>query len=170
MRQHFQAGIVALRSAVTQLVIWRRNVSGYAQTLLASLILFTCMADGPRLAAASLQQNDDTNDTSDVWGGQDVRLQITAQGATVEFDCADGKILEPISADAKGEFTAHGTYTPSPRGPMRKNPPPRDISAVYKGTISGDTMHLQLSVENKEIQLPLFTLMKGKDGHLVRCQ
>jgi len=93
---------------------------------------------------------------------------MNADGATVEFDCAEGTVLQPIKGDAKGEFTARGTYTPGQFGPIRKDNPPREMPAIYKGSISGDTMHLQVVVEKKEL-LPPFTLIKGKRGRVVRC-
>jgi hypothetical protein len=123
-----------------------------------------------KATAPNLQEDEDTNAASEVWGGQDVRLRINAEGATVEFDCANGKILQPIKADANGEFTARGTYTPGRFGPIRKDDPPREMPAIYKGKISGDTVHLQVILENKAIQPPPFTLTKGKDGHVVRCR
>ena len=141
----------------------------FAQLLLVLAILPLATAFKATVTVANLQE-DDTNAASEVWGGQDVRLRINAQGAIVEFDCADGKISQPIKPDANGEFMAHGTYTPNRFGPIRKDDPSREMPAIYKGKISGDTVHLQVIFENKQMQLPPFTLTKGKSGHVVRCQ
>ncbi len=140
------------------------------QLLLVLAILLLVTVARAKVTAANFQEDEHASAASEVWGGRDIRLRINAQGATVEFDCADGKILQPIKADANGEFTARGTFTPGLFGPVRKDNPPREVPAIYKGKISGDTVHLQVILENKEMQPPPFTLTKGKDGHVVRCQ
>ena len=106
-----------------------------------------------------------------VWGGRHVRMEVTPQGATLQFDCAHGKILEPIKADAKGEFAARGTYTPERGGPVTQANPPRDLAATYKGTIEGDSMRLEviLADKDKDQQPEPFTLTRGKAGRVVRC-
>src|SRR4029453_3438786 len=47
-----------------------------------------------------------------LWGGDHVRLMVSRTGARLEYDCADSTIDEPITLDAKGKFTAKGSYTP----------------------------------------------------------
>jgi hypothetical protein len=145
------------------------SMNRFGQLLLGlSILLFGATATA-RVPLGSLQQNDGSNAAAEIWGGQDVHLEMNAQGATVEFDCADGKISQPIKVDSTGEFTAQGTYTPGQFGLIRKNHASREVPATYKGTVSGDTMHLQVILENKKIQPPPFTLTKGDSGHVVRC-
>ena len=71
--------------------------------------------------ATNLPQGRDTDASPDVWGGRDISMEVTPQGATLEFDCAHGNVLEPIKANAKGEFAARGTYTPEHGGPIRRD-------------------------------------------------
>ena len=141
----------------------------YELVLMVWSTCFLVAAAPAKLGARSFQQDGDTNAASEVWGGQDVRLLLDAHGAIVEFDCAEGEILQPISANASGEFTARGTYTPGQFGPIRENSSPGKIPATYKGEISGNTMHLQVIPENKRIQPFSFSLTKGKGGRIVRC-
>ncbi|HEY5178005.1 MAG TPA: hypothetical protein VII95_20810 [Terriglobales bacterium] len=117
-------------------------------------------------------QGQDASTTPDLWGGHDVSMEVTAQGANLEFDCAHGNMLEPIKANAKGEFAARGTYTPEHGGPISRDNPPRDLPAIYKGSIDGDTMRLEIMLADKEQgQAPEpFTLTRGKSGRLVRCR
>lgn len=138
-----------------------------SKLLLFSLVLAaTTIGLSLQLAA---QEGDESNDASKAWGGKDIQLIMDPQGATLQFPCADGKILEPIKASANGEFTARGTYTPGQFGPIRRDNPPRDLPAVYKGVISGNTMQLQIELADKSMQPPAFTLTKGKAGRVVRC-
>lgn len=115
------------------------------------------------------QQDEEANGNPETWGGKDIQMTMDPQGATLQFPCADGKILEPIKASANGEFSARGTYTPGQFGPVRRDNPPRELPAVYKGVISGNTMQLQIVLADTSMQPPAFTLTKGKAGRVVRC-
>jgi hypothetical protein len=120
--------------------------------------------------ATNLPQGQDASASPDVWGGRDIGMEVTPQGATLEFDCAHGNVLEPIKANAKGEFAARGTYTPEHGGPIRKDNPPRDLPAIYKGTIEGDTMRLEVVLADKDQQPQPFTLTRGKAGRVMKCR
>jgi hypothetical protein len=120
--------------------------------------------------ATNPQRGQDASTTPDVWGGHGVSMKVTPQGATLEFDCAHGTMLEPIKANAKGEFTVRGTYTPERGGPISRDNPPRDLPATYKGSIDGDTMRLEIMLAEKEQAPEPFTLTRGKVGRLVKCR
>ena len=120
--------------------------------------------------ATNLQRGPDASTTPDVWGGHHASMKVTSQGATLEFDCAHGNILEPIKANAKGEFTVRGTYTPERGGPISRDNPPRDLPATYKGSIDGDTMRLEIMLAEKDQAPEPFTLTRGKVGRLVKCR
>jgi len=103
------------------------------------------------------------------WGGRGISLQMTPQGATVDFDCAQGQILQPIRPGANGEFSVAGTLTRERGGPVQKNTASTPTPATYKGTIHGDTMELQVLPSDRG-ELPSFTLTRGSAGRLVRCR
>jgi hypothetical protein len=121
-------------------------------------------------AAPSPQQTQDGGATADVWSGQHVSMKVSAQGATLEFDCAHGIVLQPIKANAKGEFTVRGTYTPERGGPVRRDDPANDFPATYKGSVAGDTMRLEIMLADKDQALGPFTLTRGKAGRVVKCR
>lgn len=135
-----------------------------------SFLLVTAISVSCCRLAAQQSGGDETNPGQVLWGGPNIRITQDAQGATLEFPCADGKILEPIKPDAKGEFTARGTYTPGQFGAIRRDNPPREQPAIYKGTISGNSMSLQILLDNKEMQPEPFALTKGSPGRLVKCR
>ena len=110
------------------------------------------------------------NDNSEVWGSRDVTMRVTAQGAELDFACAHGAIQQPIRPNAAGEFSVPGTYTPERGGPIMKDNPPRDLPAIYKGAISGDTMHLEIILSDQSQSPPPFTLTKGKQAKVVKCR
>jgi len=121
---------------------------------------------GSAMLCLTAQEHED----AERWAARGIVLRMTASGASLEFDCAHGSISEPIKPNAAGEFSVAGTYTPESGGPVRKDNPPRDLPATYKGTISGDTMHLEVLLEEKDLQPPAFTLTRGSFGKLVRCR
>ena len=132
--------------------------------LLGVLLAVSCAT------ASGSPQGRDREAPPNTWGGMHVSMDTTDQGATLDFDCAHGAVLEPIKPNAEGEFSAKGTYTPMRGGPVKKNSPPRDLPAVYKGKINGDTMQLEILLDNKELQPEPFTLTRGRTGRVMHCQ
>lgn len=120
--------------------------------------------------ATNLQRGQDANTTPDMWGGHGVSMRVTPQGATLEFDCAHGSLLEAIKPNAKGEFTARGTYTPERGGPVMRDNPDRDLPAMYQGSVDGDTMRLEIMLADKSHAPEPFTLTRGKAGRVVKCR
>lgn len=120
--------------------------------------------------ATNLTQGRDADTSPNVWGGNHVSMEVTPQGAALEFDCAHGNMLEPIKANVKGEFVARGTYTPERGGPVTRDNPPRDLPATYKGSIDGVTMRLEIILADKDQAPEPFALTRGKAGHLVKCR
>ena len=135
--------------------------------LFAALIACTLTA---ALAVALPQARSGREAPPDTWGGAHVEMQVTAHGATLQFDCAEGEMQEAIKLDAAGSFTVHGNYTPERGGPVQKDHPPQALPAVYKGTIRGDSMQLEVILGANGPSLEPFTLTRGKTGHVVLCR
>ena len=102
------------------------------------------------------------------WGGQHINIKVTAQSATIEYDCATGVIQGPLVVDRNGNFKLHGTHRMERGGPVRADETPRDLPATYTGSIRGNTMTLHLKVSDAEDET--FTLEKGKEGELFKCK
>ena len=134
------------------------------------LVLLTCAVMLVSLSATNMQRGQDDSASPDTWGGHDVSMEVSPQGATLEFDCAHGNILEPIKANASGEFALRGTYTPEHGGPITLANPPRDLPATYKGTIHGNEMRLEVMLADKDQQPQPFTLTRGKAGRVMKCR
>lgn len=104
-----------------------------------------------------------------VWGGEGVRLEITAQGAALEFDCASGTIDEPLNA-VEGRIDAGGTFTLGHGGPLLEDEVPDTRTAQYLGTTRGNTLHLEVRFEGLgSADPPTFVLTRGGEGLLRRC-
>jgi len=103
-----------------------------------------------------------------VWGGDHLELEVTADGANLQFDCASGTIAHSISVDTRGQFRARGSFTAERPGPVMRDSPGA-TQATYTGTIQGDTMHLVVSSGNPQ-PYGEYVLMRDRPGHVVKCR
>jgi hypothetical protein len=98
-----------------------------------------------------------------------VRLEVTAKGATLEYDCARGTIDSPVVLNGRGRFTAKGTHRTERGGPTRVDAAPS--SAVrYSGAVKGDTMTLTVTLETGNERVGVFTLTRGREPLLMKCR
>lgn len=103
------------------------------------------------------------------WGGEHVKLTLDAYGGTVEYDCAAGRIDEAIVTGADGAFAASGSHTPRTGGPERVGEARSSYPARYTGTVRGDTMRLQVTLPDRDLEMPPFVLRRGAEPQLTRC-
>ena len=130
-----------------------------------TLFVFLAVSFSP-----SYGQSQDSTGTPEVWGARGISMVVSGENATLEFDCAQGVVMTPIKPDASGNFSVAGTFTPQRGGPVMKDNPPQDLPATYKGTIHGNTMHLEILLQDKGQQPPAFTLTKGQAGRVMKCR
>src|SRR5687767_14571942 len=76
------------------------------------------------------------------WGGKGISLQVTAKGATVEYDCAHGTIPRGIIPDRRGRFDVSGTHSEERGGPVRQTERLNVYTVRFSGRISGKQMRL----------------------------
>ena len=101
------------------------------------------------------------------WGGTHIGLVITVTGGTVEYDCAEGEILEPIRV-TNGKFNVLGLHYMGMGGPIgvdKVNPRP----ARYEGTVKGDAMTMTVTLTDTKEQVGTFSLVRGENPHVVKC-
>jgi hypothetical protein len=107
--------------------------------------------------------------TGAVWGGAHVELEVTDEGATLEFDCASGTITKPIQLDAQGNFKITGTFVRERPGPvMRDGPAP--APATYSGSIQNGTMKLSIASGAQNEAQGEYVLVQGKPGRVMKCK
>jgi hypothetical protein len=103
------------------------------------------------------------------WGGSHVSMQVTSEGARLEYDCADGVIDEPLRPDATGRFAASGSHTPGHGGPIRVDEILPVFRARYDGHVDREQMSLRVTLTETGVQLGPFGLRRGNFGLLFRC-
>lgn len=121
------------------------------------------------LVLMALPNSQETRIATGVWGGLHINLEVGADSAKVEFDCAHGAIEGPLVVDGNGNFELRGSLTPERGGPIRADEKAEARQATYSGTIKGDTMKLTLKVAGVD-EVETFTLERGKPGDLFKCK
>jgi hypothetical protein len=120
------------------------------------------------LAACRTATGPDAIVMSGNWGGDHAVLALTATSASIEFDCAHGALPVPLPLD-RGTFDVMGDYVQERGGPIRSDEPPAGQPARYIGTISGNTMTLQVLLTTTAQSVGTFSLMRGSSGRLFKC-
>lgn len=106
------------------------------------------------------------------WGGRGVALVVTAEGASVEYDCAHGTIEGRIELDAEGRFDVAGTFEPE-GGPVSVPADgavkERGIKARYVGRVEGKKLTLDVKFPGKGGGTDALTLTHGQEPRLEKC-
>src|SRR5688572_20054419 len=123
-------------------------------------------------ANTSLNANTSTasqsRDLRGTWGGEHIAMEITDAGATIEYDCAHGRITEKISLNADGTFETKGFHTRERGGPVRQGEN-NEEPAVYRGSVKDETMTLAVELAKSNESAGSFTLTQGKQGRIRKC-
>ena len=104
------------------------------------------------------------------WGGSHIQMEVEARSATIEYDCANGKIDGPLSIDSKGRFTWRGVHNREHPGPIRDNETSNSRPAIYSGSITGNTMTLTVRLADNNQPSESFTLTRGRSGRVFKCK
>lgn len=102
------------------------------------------------------------------WGGQHVRLDVTATGANIEFDCGHGTLSGPLIL-REGRFAVSGTYVRE-GGPVRLDGTGKSQPAHFKGQVEGAQMNLTFSLAADETTAETFKLTRGAEARLFKCK
>jgi hypothetical protein len=109
--------------------------------------------DGAKTRKASnMNQNQNSNSPvaqkklNGSWGGQGISMDVTDNGASLDFDCASGRITEAIVPDRAGKFTAKGLFARQRPGPTREGDDNDGQPATYTGVINGDNLTLTINL------------------------
>lgn len=107
-------------------------------------------------------------DLRGTWGGQSIAMEVSDDGAEIEFDCANGRITEQIVPDANGKFETKGVFARQRPGPQRMGEN-NEQPALYRGSIKEKTMTLTIELTRNNENLGTFTLTQGSTGRIHRC-
>lgn len=108
--------------------------------------------------------------TAGVWGAEHIRVEVSAAGARVEWDCAHGSVEKTLVADGQGLFAVEGIYVRERPGPIRVGVEPPMLRASYEGSVSGSTMTLKVVLIESKETVGTFLLTLGDEGRLRKCR
>jgi len=103
------------------------------------------------------------------WGGDQIKVKVEANNASIEYSCAHGTISGPLVVDSKGRFKLTGTHTAEMGGPTRSDAASRSRPAVYTGTVNGKKMTLTVTLTDSNEVAGTFTVVLGEESRLFRC-
>lgn len=104
------------------------------------------------------------------WAGKHISLEITAQGAKIEYDCASGAITEKIILDKNRSFNVLGTHIEEHGGPTRQNEQSPGLPVRFIGRIKGKRMTLIVKRKDNNKVIGTFSLIHGQESLLVKCR
>lgn len=105
-----------------------------------------------------------------IWGGEHIQMEVTAEGASIEYDCAQSMIPTPLRPDSEGRFQVQGTFAFEHGGPIREGETPASRPVDYTGVIKGQRMTLSVKFTDAAEILDTFTLTQGSEGQLFKCR
>lgn len=120
------------------------------------------------LPACSTTTGPDAVAVNGTWGGDHALLEITATGASIEFDCAHGTLPVPLTL-TRGAFDVTGDYVQEHGGPIRSDETVDRQPARYTGTVSGNTMRLLVTLTATGQDRGTYSLMRGSTGRVFKC-
>jgi len=104
-----------------------------------------------------------------LWGGMHIGLRVKDDGASIQYDCADGTIGQPLVTDDKGNFEVTGIHNKGHGGPVIIGEKPDSHPARYTGQVNGETMTLTVTLTDTKESFGPFTLTYGKQPRIFRC-
>lgn len=141
------------------------------QSLAPLVALMVCLvADCPGGGSAAMPTSPSSLPLAHgVWGGEGVVMQVSTDGAELEFTCAHGAIEAVLEVDAGGRFDLPGSYVAERGGPAPdEGAAPR--RARYRGQVRGDELRLTVTLVEAGDVVGTFTLVRGRSVRLVKCQ
>lgn len=103
-----------------------------------------------------------------VWGGNHIRLEVTENGANIEYDCAHGTVQEKILVDAAGRFNVAGTHYREHGGPVREGEGSNGQPVRFTGRVGGSLM--SLTVTRGRETIGTYTLTRDSQGRVFKCR
>ena len=100
------------------------------------------------------------------WGGSQIGMEVTSDGAEINFPCARGSIKGPLTLDANGNFDLTGTHITEHPGPVRDDETGNSHPARYTGKVTGDQITIKVTLTDKKEDVGTFTLTYGHGGRV----
>ncbi len=94
---------------------------------------------------------------------------VSSTGASLEFDCAHGRVAEEPVLDSQGQFSLRGVYVREHGGPMRDGEPEDSQPALYIGQLEGSRVTLSILLTDVGMRIGPYTARLGQQSRLFKC-
>ncbi len=122
------------------------------------------------VTAAACANPIEPSDLAGTWGGEHAEVTFDATGgATIQYDCAHGRMNAPITLSATGAFEGFGFHVPEHGGPVREGEILDSLPARYTGTIRGSRLTFAVELTGSSTSLGQFTVVHNGAAQLFRC-
>ncbi len=102
------------------------------------------------------------------WGSRQISIEVTDDGATLDFPCATGQITEPLVLDSLGRFDVAGVYRQEHPGPVRMGEDDSQ-SARFTGKVEGKVLTLTIKLRGADETLGPFVCNFGAKTRVPKC-
>ena len=110
------------------------------------------------------------SDLAGRWGGTHVEITFDTTGAaTIQYDCAHGRIAAPIALAPDGALTATGDHVREKGGPVQEGEVLEARPARYDGEVRGDRFTYTVTLTDSGTVLGTFTVHRDEPAMLFRC-
>jgi hypothetical protein len=153
-------------------------IMSHLTTVLASLLFLMASFSQGQSCGSARQQNSGVKNvtvqqegrmTKGTWGGNHISMEVTEEGARLEFDCAHGTVSEPLRIDSQGKFRALGTYFKEAGGPQRVDAEDQGEPVVYSGSSDGKTATVKITNSANNEVIGTFSVTLGKGTRITKC-
>ncbi len=105
-----------------------------------------------------------------LWGGEHIRMDVSAAKTKIEFDCGHAMIPSKIIIDSRGRFVVKGTHSEERGGPSRQGEEEHGYPVEFRGAVNGKNMKLTVMRTDTNELLGTFSLTHGREPELVKCR
>jgi hypothetical protein len=133
------------------------------------MLYLTCASKAQEQPASKPAEIKQTNLLGS-WGGQHLAISLTANRASLEFDCAHGQFDKPLRPDRLGRFTVRGLYIEEHGGPVRMGDVPKSHPAWYAGRIKANRMTITVKLLDTRQRIGTFVVSQGEPARLFKCR
>jgi hypothetical protein len=101
------------------------------------------------------------------WGGAHARLEVTGEETRIELDCATGVLPGVLAVGKNGAVDTLGTLVR--HGSRAETDAGAGEPARFRGTLTGKTLTLTVTLVGPSQDLGTFKLKQGRPGRLAAC-
>jgi hypothetical protein len=102
------------------------------------------------------------------WGGDSIRMDVSANSVLIDFPCAHANINQAIRTASDGSFDVGGVYVQEHGGPTVIGDE-QQRPARFTGTLTGTKLNVTITTTDDNAKVGSWTAVYGATPRLVKC-